>query len=55
MRTILHYIRQCFCKHQLIFEEKNISYSNEYRNVKGIKVYMRCTKCGFHKNHWKYL
>ena len=63
MRRLINYIRQCFCKHDWVIEE---SYYEEYTQMigfskesskltrQGTKVYMRCKKCGYHTNHWKY-
>ena len=51
MRFIVNYIRQVFCKHDWLIEEK-FTDSNLKR---GTKVYMRCKKCGYHQKHWKYV
>ncbi len=56
MRTIVNYFRQVFCKHDFLVEESPYILENEFGNVlrQGTKVYMRCTKCGYHTNHWKF-
>ena len=60
MRTIIDYIRSCFCEHDWHVEdiEAEVEYSDKtypYDNMKrsGVKVYMRCNTCGYNKNHWK--
>ena len=55
MRYLINYFRQCFCKHIWIAEEGFVDESDEIGGRKGIKVYMRCTKCGYHQKHWKFL
>jgi hypothetical protein len=57
MRHIINYFRQCFCKHEWSVEESYAEeiIDNDYVNKSGTKVYMRCTKCGYHTNHWKFL
>jgi hypothetical protein len=54
MRTIIDYIRSCFCKHDWHIEEiwKEIQ-SDMGTSRQGHKVYMRCKICGYNKNHWK--
>ena len=50
MRTIINYIRSCFCKHEweMIFNTKvnNIDDGTNYT----VKTY-RCTKCGYSKKY----
>ena len=56
MRTLINYLRQAFCKHDWNVEEDVVSVTSYFETTKnGTKVYMRCNKCGYHKNHWKYL
>lgn len=53
MRTIINYIRSCFCKHEweLIFNvEVDYSDTRGNRKVYSIKTY-RCTKCGYEKKY----
>ena len=49
MRTLINYIRSCFCKHEweMIFNTERV-----YRGGDGhqIKVY-RCTKCGYSQTY----
>ena len=49
MRTLINYIRSCFCKHEweLIF---NAKVETDYGSTFGVKTY-RCTKCGYHKKY----
>jgi len=56
MRWIVNYFRQVFCKHEWYTEEKEVIISNPFLGSKSNnrRVYMRCTKCGYHKKHWKY-
>ena len=53
MRFFIHYIRQCFCKHDFLIEEGRVS--SDGFSKQGIKVYMRCRKCGYHTKHWKFV
>lgn len=55
MRRIINYIRQCFCSHDWLIEDRYIEIFDEFDNwqKKGTKVYMRCKKCGYHQKHWK--
>jgi predicted Zn-ribbon and HTH transcriptional regulator len=52
MRTIVNYIRQIFCKHDWITEEKHV---RDDMRGDGMKIYMRCKKCGYHTKHWKFI
>jgi len=52
MRYLINYLRQAFCKHDFEYHEKEGV--TDYKGV-GTKVYMRCKKCGYHQNHWKFL
>ena len=55
MRTIIDYLRSCFCNHDWFIEEnwvKNTDYDGTTTR-QGTKVYMRCKTCGHHKKHWK--
>lgn len=56
MRAIVNYFRQVFCKHDFLVEETFCKTLNNDGDVikQGDKVYMRCTKCGYHTNHWKF-
>lgn len=56
MRFLLNYVRQIFCKHDWLVEEKYCTNSSDFGDSKsGIKVYMRCKKCCYHKRHWKFI
>ena len=52
MRGLINYYKKEFCKHAFITEEKFVE--SEIKG-NGIKVYMRCNKCGYHTKHWKFL
>lgn len=45
MRTLINYIRSCFCKHEweLIFD---VRVEGSYGDSRRQKTY-RCTKCGY--------
>jgi hypothetical protein len=56
MRHLVNYFRQVFCKHDWHIEEEYVK-ENSFTSLNekaGVKVYMRCKKCGYHKNHWKF-
>lgn len=53
MKYLIDYIRQIFCKHDWQIEEGRVDGGQWLKS--GTKVYMRCKKCGYHKNHWKFL
>lgn len=55
MRRLVNYIRQIFCKHDWITDEGYTQSELGSMDRSGMKVYMRCKKCGYHQNHWKYL
>jgi C4-type Zn-finger protein len=56
MRWLINYLRECFCKHDFHVDEKKVNqYDGNIIEKSGIKVYLLCKKCGYHKNHWKYL
>lgn len=50
MRTLIEYIRSCFCKHdwELLFNTDIVNENNKLIN--SIKVY-RCKKCGISKRY----
>ena len=53
MRTIINYIRLCFCKHdwELIFNNTIVCSNNNSKYPDNhIKVY-RCKKCGYEKRY----
>jgi hypothetical protein len=54
MRWLINYLRQVFCKHEWIISEGYVE-SPDGWTKSGHKVYMRCTKCGYHQKHWKFL
>jgi len=55
MRWLVNYIRQIFCKHEWLIEEKYCKLYGDFGLEKdGQKVYMRCNKCSYHRKHWKY-
>ncbi len=55
MRWLINYIRQCFCKHELEFEECHAEFSNDMGAKRsGVKIAMLCTKCGYLKTKWKF-
>lgn len=57
MRCLINYIRQCFCKHELKFEEiKWNGIDSETRQLveNNIKVSRTCTRCGWHKSYFKF-
>ena len=47
MRSIIQYLRSCFCKHdwKLVADNKYYAYSDSEMPWKRVLVY-RCTKCG---------
>lgn len=54
MRTIILYLRQCFCKHKFEVSEQYCEHTSDFRNRCGLKVYLYCSKCGYHKSFWKF-
>lgn len=52
MRTIINYIRSCFCRHdwELIFESRIVENSGDKIPLNWIKVY-RCKKCGVSRKY----
>lgn len=55
MKWLINYFRECFCSHDYEIEEQYCTSSTDFGVSKqGEKVYLRCKKCGYHKNHWKY-
>ena len=52
MINLINYIRKAFCEHKYIISE---AYMEDSDGSKGTRVYMRCEKCGYHSNHWKFL
>lgn len=52
MRTLINYIRSCFCKHdwELIF---NATIIDDWGGSYGCKVY-RCKKCGYSRKYKSY-
>ena len=56
MKWLINYLRQTFCKHDFEYEDHHVTVNDSFLGTKqGIKVYMRCKKCGYHSNHWKHL
>jgi hypothetical protein len=56
MRRLAEYLKQCFCTHDWNVEEGESKQTDAYGGCKeGMKVYMRCHRCGYHKSHWKFL
>lgn len=55
MRSLIHYIRSCFCKHEFFYDEHRIIEEIlwEQKTI-GVKVSATCKKCGYHKSYWKY-
>ena len=58
MRTIINYLRECFCKHEFEYEEIVIKLFEDFWGRKKencTKVSATCKKCGFHKKpYWKF-
>lgn len=54
MRWLINYIRSCFCKHDLKFEEEWCERKSDLGDRCGDKVSVTCKKCGYHKSYWKY-
>lgn len=56
MRRLFLYLRQCFCKHDFLANEKMVEERTDDGHVyaRGIKVSIICKKCGYHNNFWKY-
>ena len=54
MRKFIIYLRQCFCKHDLKFEEVNKG-QHYFRSLGwvNVKIFVRCDKCGYHHWYWK--
>lgn len=50
MRTLINYIRSCFCKHEweLIF---NVNIIDEWDRAIGHCKTYRCTKCGYSRKY----
>lgn len=60
MKRLIMYLRECFCKHDLIYEEiikSTTDYNpvtNKERIIEQYKViHMRCKKCTFHHSYRK--
>jgi len=51
MIRLVDYIRQIFCKHD--YHVETYYCIDKELGLSGDKVYMRCNKCGYNKNHWK--
>jgi hypothetical protein len=62
IRFLSIYIRQTFCKHEFIYEEKEIKEEDWYnaddeiwnKGREGVKVSITCKKCAYHKSYWKF-
>lgn len=59
MRRLIIYIRQCFCKHELVFDELKRSREdiNCWGDIKKDERYIEsqtCTKCGYHTSYKKF-
>lgn len=52
MRTIINYIRSCFCRHdwELIFESDIVNDITDKTPINRVKVY-RCKKCGVSRKY----
>ena len=55
MRWLVNYLRQCFCKHELEFEEGRYC-GTEFGIVveENTVVSQTCKKCGYHKSYKKF-
>lgn len=56
MRMLVHYFRQCFCKHNFEIQDITVKYHTgngwgDYKKEEKIKRYMYCNKCGYHTTH----
>jgi len=56
MRWIINYIRQCFCNHELEFENQDIRihYTSFDEGYLQTFTSQTCKKCGYHKSYKKY-
>ena len=54
MRWLADYIRQVFCKHDFEVNEYSYTVDGTFSYRQGVKVLLRCKKCGYHKKYWKY-
>lgn len=54
MRALINYIRQCFCKHKLEYDENYHEHNSDWRKRSGTKVSATCKECGYHKSYWKF-
>jgi len=56
MRTIINYLRSCFCRHdwEMIFDTSvNETEQGKVVNIYTMKTY-RCKKCGYSKKYKSY-
>lgn len=61
MKWLINYLRECFCKHEFIYEEGNYKKfgdgfffpRNEVVET-NIVVSVTCKKCGYHKKYCKF-
>jgi len=53
MRYIANYFRQVFCKHRWAIEEVHHELNGPIIKRSGIKIFMHCRKCEYHKSYWK--
>lgn len=51
MRTFMTYLRQIFCNHKFIAEDKYCTSPEK----NGIKTSLYCSKCGYHRKFWKFI
>lgn len=54
MRSIINWVRSCFCKHDFLISEKYSEHTGDWEKRTGIKVSMICKNCGYHKSFWKF-
>lgn len=54
MKWIINYLKQCFCKHEFRFEERQSKRATWYGEREGLRVSRTCEKCGDHKSYWKF-
>jgi len=54
MRTIINFFRQCFCKHEFIYEEifGRLEFPKTIKEK--TRISRTCKKCGWHKAYWKF-
>jgi hypothetical protein len=55
LRSIIHYVRSCFCKHEFEKSEQVIGEKTFRQSRVGTKVCLICRRCGFRKTFWKFV